>query len=223
MSVSGTQPTRILLVDDHELMRQGLSQLIRMEEDFTVCGEAEDVDQAIRFLETNPVDLAIVDISLKDSNGIDLIREIRARWPALPVIVLSMFTQSSYVERAFQAGANAYVTKEEVSSAILDAIRHVLAGKAFVSKSLAPEMMGKLLSGRMAPGRYPVDRLSDREHQIFELIGQGLRTNEIAERLDVSVKTVESHREHIKRKLGIDSAGDLLKYAIEWAHLGGQN
>ncbi|HOD82160.1 MAG: Transcriptional regulatory protein DevR (DosR) [Planctomycetes bacterium ADurb.Bin126] len=223
MSVSGTQPTRILLVDDHELMRQGLSQLIRMEEDFTVCGEAEDVDQAIRFLEANPVDLAIVDISLKDSNGVDLIREIRARWPALPVIVLSMFTQSSYVERAFQAGANAYVTKEEVSSAILDAIRHVLAGKAFVSKSLAPEMMGKLLSGRMAPGRYPVDRLSDREHQIFELIGQGLRTNEIADRLDVSVKTVESHREHIKRKLGIDSAGDLLKYAIEWAHLSGQN
>ena len=222
MSPATTNPARILLVDDHELMRQGLTQLITMEGAYAVCGQAEDAGEAVRFLEANPVDLAIVDISLKDSSGIDLIREIRSRWPKLPVIVLSMFTQSSYVERAFQAGANAYVTKAEVSSTILDAIKQVLGGNPFVSKSLAPEMMSKLLSGRMSAGRYPVDRLSDRERQIFELIGQGLRTSEIAGKLDVSSKTVESHREHIKRKLNIDSAGDLLKYAIEWAHLSGQ-
>jgi DNA-binding NarL/FixJ family response regulator len=223
MATSEAKPRKkVLLVDDHAIMREGLTMLVSHEPDLCVCGEAEDVHSALEAIRQNLPDVVIADITLKEGSGIDLVKDIRTRWPKLPVVILSMHAQSMYAERSFRAGANGYVTKGEASAAIIEAIRAVLGGGVYVSKRLSSEMIVNMFSAKSDESRSLVDKLSDREFQVFELIGQGLRTSEIAERLFLSSKTVDAHREHIKRKLNIDSAPDLLKYAIQWVNGGGE-
>lgn len=210
---------KVLLVDDHPVMRQGLGQLIDQEPDLMVCGEAEDQHSALAAIEKTKPDIAVVDISLKNSSGIELMKDIHIRWPKLPALVLSMHDESFYAERVLRAGARGYVTKAEAPAKLIAAIRQVLAGGLHVSEKLAAQMIGKMVNpggrGGDGPGLL-IDRLSDREFEVFELIGQGIDLHDIAQRLHLSVKTIEAHRENIKKKLSMESSIDLLKYAIQW-------
>lgn len=216
-AAESAEPTRVLLVDDHPLVRQGIRMLLTGEKDLEVCGEAEDAAGALAFLKDRPVDVAVVDLSLKNSSGLDLIKDIRRRFPTVQVLVVSMRNEGLYAERALRAGARGYVTKEEGPHEVLAGIRKVLGGDIHVSAALASQVMKRLVPGASPAGAGPsVEALTDRELQVLELIGQGLATREIAERLHVSGKTVDSHREHIKQKLHLSSAPELLKFAIQW-------
>jgi DNA-binding NarL/FixJ family response regulator len=211
------QPRRVLVVDDHELLRMALGQLIGQEADLTVCGEAEDAAGALRVIEELQPDIALVDISLKESHGIELIKDIKSRWPDLPVLVLTMHDESFYAERVLRAGARGYVTKAEVSSKVIEGIRKVLDGDVYVSDAMASKVLSKLVGGKGDATSFPIDTLSDREFEVFEMIGRGLQSRDIARRLHLSIKTVDAHREHIKKKLSLDSATDLLMYAVQWS------
>ncbi len=208
---------KVLIVDDHPVLRQGIAQLIALENDMTVCGEAADAGEALKVAQETQPDVAIVDISLHDSNGIDLIKDMLIRWPKLPILVLSMHSESFYAERVFRAGAKGYVTKGEPSGKVIEGLRKVLAGEVYVSEKLASKMIGRLMGGARADASgFSIDRLSDREFQVFELIGQGMQTREIAQKLHLSIKTIDAHRENIKNKLKLDNATELLKTAIHW-------
>ncbi len=210
---------KVLIVEDHPIMRSGLAQLIGQESDLVVCGEAEDVHGALEAIEKSKPDIAVVDISLKDSNGIELIKNIKIRWPELAVLVLSMHDESFYAERALRAGARGYVAKAEVSTKVITGIRQVLSGKVYVSEKITSKMLSNLVGGTKDLDSFPIDRLSDREFEVFELIGQGSQTRQIAEKLHLSVKTIDAHRDHIKHKLNLSSATALLKYAVQWVQL----
>jgi DNA-binding NarL/FixJ family response regulator len=217
MSDQDNRPRKkVLIVDDHQIMRFGLSQLIQEEPDLMVCGEAESPSAALKAVAQTDPDVVIVDISLKDGNGIELIKDIKVRWPDLPILVLSMHEESFYAERVLRAGARGYVTKAEVSARVIEGIRKVLDDGVYVSETIASKMLRKLVGRTSSIDTFPVDRLSDREFQVFELIGQGSQTRQIAERLHLSLRTVEAHREHIKGKLNLESATDLLTYAVQW-------
>jgi DNA-binding NarL/FixJ family response regulator len=208
-------PSRIFIVDDHPVFRKGLSQLINEEKDMTVCGEAEDVNEARRAVAQASPDMVIVDITLKDKSGLELIRFLREKDENLPILVVSMHEESLYAERALKAGARGYIMKAEMIENIISAIRHVISGKIYASHAVISALIG-------APGRKtetvedPVTTLSDRELEVFQLIGKGYGRKEIAEILNVSVKTVGSYREYIKRKLHVKNSPDLMKRAIEW-------
>ena len=210
---------KVLIVEDHPIMRSGLAQLIGHEPDLMVCGEAEDAHEALAAIEKLEPDIAVVDISLKNSSGIDLIKDIKIRWPKLAVLVLSMHEESFYAERALRAGARGYVAKAEVSAKVIDGIRQVLGGEVYVSEKITSKMLHKLVGGGKDLETFPIDRLSDREFEVFELIGEGLQTREVADKLHLSIKTVDAHRDHIKRKLKLDSATKLLKYAVQWVQM----
>ncbi|HUS90294.1 MAG TPA: response regulator transcription factor [Phycisphaerae bacterium] len=208
--------TRILLVDDHPIVRQGISLLVDQEPDMMVCAEADSAPAALRALEKARPDVAVVDLTLKESLGLELVKDIRARFPEVLVLVYSMRDESFYAERVLRAGARGYVTKEEGGRTVLEGVRRIMQGQVFLSEKMASKMLGRIVgTGRQELGD-PIQKLSDRELEVFEMIGQGLPTREIAERLHLSPKTVDSHREHIKEKLQIDSATELLKHAIEW-------
>lgn len=207
---------RVLIVDDHPIVRQGLKGLISQAPDLTVCGEAETIFDALKAIEQLSPDIAVVDISLKGESGVDLIKDIRIRYPNLPVLTLSMYDEAIYAERVLRAGARGYVTKEEAAENVLNAIRSVLKGQIFLSERMSAKMLSKLVGGRTEAQGLSIDRLSDRELQIFELIGRGMSTRMIAETLHLSIKTVESHRANIKEKLQIESATELLQQAIHW-------
>ena len=213
--------TKVLLVDDHPIVRQGIRMLVDQESDLEVCGEAESEVEALRLIEQTQPDIAVVDLSLKGSSGLSLTREIRTRHPQVQVLVLSMRDEAFYAERVLRAGAKGYITKEQGSERIIEGIRKVVAGQIYLSDQLASKMLKSLVGGDR-PGESPVRRLSDRELAVFELIGHGLTTRDVAKRLHLSVKTVESHREHIKEKLNLSGAPDLLKYAIQWVQYQGQ-
>jgi len=207
---------RVLIVDDHPIVRRGLAQLLGQEADLVVCGEAEDAYGALEAIKKLTPDIVIVDLLLKESSGIGLIKDIKIRWPKLPVLVLTMYDESSYAERALRSGARGFLPKAEAASKVVEGIRQLLGGGVYVSDRIASRMLGKLVGGGPQAEAFPVDRLSDREFQVFELIGQGLETREIAKRLHLSPKTVDAHRAHIKTKLDVDSATGLLKYAVQW-------
>ena len=207
---------KVLIVEDHPIMRGGLAQLIGQQSDLVVCGEVESAHAALDEIEASEPDIALVDISLKDSNGIELIKDIKIRWPKLPVLILSMHEESFYAERALRAGAHGYVTKAEVSTKVIDGIRQVLSGGVYVSDKISSKMLHKLVGGSKDLDVFPIDRLSDREFEVFELIGQGLQTREVADKLHLSVKTVEAHRDHIRQKLNLESANAVLRYAVQW-------
>ncbi len=207
---------RVLIVDDHQIMRQGLAALVDQEDDLTVCDQAEDIHGALDAIERSRPDIAIIDLSLKECSGLDLIKDVQIRWPDLKIMVLSMHDESFYAERVLRAGAKGYVTKAEVATKVIDGLRAVLAGDIYVSQKIAEKMLRKMVGGKNKVDMFPLDRLSDREFEVFELIGQGLQSKEVAERLHLSSKTIDAHRDHIKKKLDLDSATGLLTYAVQW-------
>jgi DNA-binding NarL/FixJ family response regulator len=215
MTATATK-TRVLLVDDHPMVRQGLARLINDEADMTVCGEAEGASTALELAERLSPDLAVIDISLGGSDGLELIKDFRTRLPKLTTLVLSMHDESLYAERVLRAGAKGYVTKQEAPETVMIAIRKVLAGGTYVSGKMAERITKSMATPRQAEAQSPLDRLSDRELQVFRLIGGGMSVREIAEKLFLSVKTIETHREHIKEKLSLKSSSDLLRYAVQY-------
>ena len=214
---AGKDETKILIVDDHPIVRQGLAELINHEEDLEVCGQAEDAHEALGIMKETEPNMVIVDISLKETSGIELIKDIKAQYPNLPVLALSMHDETLYAERSLRAGAKGYIMKAEATEKVIVAIRKILSGQIYVSDMMAAKMVRKLVGGGPDAGESSVERLSDRELEVFGLIGQGYGTRQIAERLHLSVKTIETYRAHIKEKLNLADANELLQYAIQWA------
>ena len=208
--------TRILLVDDHAVVRYGIAQIINREADLFVCGEEEDASKALGAIETLKPNLVIADISLKDSSGLELMRNIKAQYSGLPVLVVSTHDESIYAEIAFRAGALGYLMKDEAVDKVLPAIRRVLSGAIYVSDSLAAKMLQQQVRGQKDVNDWPVKQLSDREMEVFQLIGAWKKTSEIASELHLSIKTIEYYREQIKRKLDLKSASELTHYATSW-------
>ncbi|MBS3735131.1 MAG: response regulator transcription factor [Phycisphaerae bacterium] len=211
----GGESKGVLIVDDHPIVRQGVRMLIEQQEDLHVVAEAESAAEALRALSDAPADVAVVDLTLKESSGLELIKDIRSRWPDVCILVLSMRDEAFYAERCLRAGARGYVTKEQGPTEVIEGIRSILAGKVHLSESMAAKVLSKF-AGAQSGATSLTETLTDRELEIYQLIGSGLTTREISERLHVSPKTVDSHREHIKDKLGLDTANDLLKHAIHW-------
>jgi DNA-binding NarL/FixJ family response regulator len=208
--------TRILLVDDHPILREGVSQRINRESDMVVAAEANDAHTALELVRTGKLDIAVVDIALEGSNGVELIKDLKVRYPVLPVIVLSMHDESLYAERALKAGARGYVMKNEDPSVLVQAIRQVLNGKVHLSERVTTKILNRMAGEQSPEVASPLDLLSDRELQVFDLIGQGFGTSEISARLHLSVKTVATHRENIKRKLKLTAVNELVRFAIPW-------
>jgi DNA-binding NarL/FixJ family response regulator len=208
--------TRILLVDDHAIVRYGIAQLINREADMEVCGEEEDASHALSAIGRLKPDLVIADISLKDSSGLELMRNIKAQYSKLPVLVVSAHDESVYAEIAFRAGALGYLMKEEALARVISAIRRVLGGNIYVSEKLAARMLEQQIRGKPDLQHSPVEGLSDRELEVFQLIGQWKKTSEIASELHLSVKTVEYYREQIKHKLNLKNAAELTQRATSW-------
>ena len=215
---SASRRSRILLVDDHPLVRERLAEIINREKDLVICGDAEDRHQALQVVKTCRPDLVIVDITLKSSDGVELIRDIHARWPALLTLVVSMHDESLYAERALRAGARGYITKQEATRNILSAIRRVLSGQIYLNDKIASRILSRLAAPARASGFTPAELLADRELQVFELTGRGLNTRQIAARLHLGVKTVETYRARIREKLDVKDPDDLLSIAITWTH-----
>lgn len=215
---TGKDKTKVLIVDDHPIIRQGLSELINAEPDLIVCGNAEDAPEALGKIKESKPDMVIVDISLKETSGMELIKDIKAQHSNLPVLVLSMHDESLYAERMLRAGAKGYVMKAEATDKVIVAIRKILSGQIYVSDKMAAKMVRKLVGGSPDMGVSAIERLSDRELEVFHLIGKGYGTRQIAERLHLSIKTIETYREHIKEKLNLADASELLQYAIQWTH-----
>jgi DNA-binding NarL/FixJ family response regulator len=208
--------TRILLVDDHAVVRFGVSQLINRQPDLMVCGEEEDAARALSAIELTKPDLVIADISLKDSSGLELIRNVRARHPGMPVLVLSVHDESVYAEVAFRAGALGYLMKDEALEKLLVAVRRVLGGAIYVSDAMAVKLLQKQIRGQSNAQTSPSELLSDRELEVFQLVGRWKTTRQIADELHLSIKTVEYYREQIKRKLNLKSAAELTQHATSW-------
>jgi len=207
---------RVLIVDDHPIARLGLAQLINQEQDLEVSAEAENAQEALKAFASCEPDVAIVDISLRGRNGLELVRDIRARHSSLPILVLSIHDETLYAGRALRAGASGYIMKEEAAEEVVAAIRCVLAGEIYLSKNMASRMLHKALRGTGSAAGSPAELLSNRELEVFELMGRGMGTRQVAERLDLSVKTVESYQAHIKAKLNLPSGTELLRHAILW-------
>jgi DNA-binding NarL/FixJ family response regulator len=210
-----SRAANILIVDDHPIVRQGLRQVIDAESGLSVCCEAESPPEALGQMAKLAPDLVLVDLRLGNSDGLDLIKSIRSTLPATKILVLTMHAESFYAERALRAGADGFLTKQEASENVVGAIRKLLAGEMFVSDRISPKLLRKLITG---DGRKadPVERLSDRELQVFRLIGEGLASQEIADALSLSVKTIETYRAHIKEKLELEDARRLVQTAIRW-------
>ncbi len=211
---------RILLIDDHAILRQGLAQLINQEADMMVCGEAEEAPKGFEAVGVLKPDVAVVDISLKGGNGLELIKNIKASHPNLPILVLSMHDESLYAERALRAGSLGYIMKEEAAESVLVAIRKVLKGEVVLSDKMQARLLHQLVNGRLKQGSSPIDTLSDRELEVFRMIGEGRSTRQIAEELHLSVRTVEAYREYIKDKLTLKNATELVQHAFQWVHNG---
>lgn len=208
--------SRILLVDDHAVVRYGIAQLINRQSDLVVCGEEEDASRALSSITTLKPDLVIADISLKDSSGLELMRNLKAQSPGMPVLVVSVHDESIYAEIAFRAGALGYLMKQEAVEKIIPAIRRVLAGSIYVSDVQAARMLQQQVRGQNNVQESPVKSLSDREMEVFQMIGQWKKTKDIAGQLHLSIKTIEYYREQIKRKLNLKSAAELTHYATSW-------
>lgn len=206
-----------MIVDDHAIVRRGMAELLNDESDLEVCGEAESVLEAKRAIDKTKPDLVIVDLSLRNESGIELIKDLKIQFPHLPILVLSMHDESYYAQRTIRAGAMGYIMKEEAPDAIIDAVRHVLAGKVYVSPDVAGAMLGQMVGKKTAVEHSPIDRLSDRELQVLQLIGKGMGTREIATNLHLSIKTIENHRERLKSKLALGSATELVRFAVQWS------
>lgn len=205
----------MLIVDDHPLMRRGLAELLREEPNVVVCGEAADPSSAWQAIEEVHPQLMILDLSLREGDGLELIKSVRALHPDLRILVVSMHDEKLYAERALRAGAMGYVQKQDPPETVLRALREVLAGKVFVSQVVSERLVRSLIPGEPRPKRTSLESLSDRELEVLNLMGEGLTTQQIAERLHLSVKTVHSHRERLKLKLRLENTAELVRYAVE--------
>ncbi len=210
----GKDRIRILIVDDHPLVRAGFTQLISDHADLEVCAEAGDMSEAISKLDQVPVDLAIIDLSLAGGSGLDLIEHIKAKHDNVQMLVASMHDETLYAERVLAAGARGYINKQEAQDRIIEAIRAVLAGRVYLSSKMTERMLNNMVDGN--GNKQGIDSLSNRELQVFEMIGEGSTTSQIAGQLNLSQKTIETHQAHIKRKLGLNSAHELNQRAIRW-------
>ena len=219
MNLNGgtTKKSRVFVVDDHPIVRQGLALLINREDDLAVCGEAEDALAAIQSLAAAKPDILIVDISLNGPDGLDLLKDVRMRYPELPVLILSMHDESIYAERALRAGAQGYIMKQEATEKVLVALRRILSNEIYVSERIANRMLQRYIGSPTSDRPPSVADLTDRELEVFRLIGEGHSTRQIAEQLHISVKTVESYQAHIKEKLSLRSARELVQHAIQWS------
>lgn len=210
------KPLTFLVVDDHPVFRQGLVALIRSDDRYEVCAEAGTAAESLAALEHAVPDIALVDISLVGQNGLDLVKTLKAAHPEILVLIISMHDEVVYAKRALKAGARGYVMKQEAASVMLDAIKTVLSGKIYVSATMRDRLLETMFSPREETELPSVERLSDRELEVLDLIGQGYGAAEIAKMLNLSVKTVNAYRDHIKEKLRIDGAGDLRRFAVKW-------
>jgi len=209
--------TQVLIVDDHPVVRDGLTTIINHEQDLNVCGEADDAQEALKAVTELKPDVVVADISLKNSDGIELTKSIKAGHPKLPVIVLSVHDESVYAERALLAGAKAYLMKDAVSENIVKAIRTVLSGEIYVSNTISKKFLHKIAGDKKGTTKTPIENLSYREFEIFRLIGKGFKASQIARQLHLSTKTIETYRSRIKEKLNLPNAAELLQYSIKWA------
>jgi len=211
-----TKPLTFLVVDDHPVFRQGLVALIQSDERYEVCAEAGTAAETLAALERAVPDIALIDISLVGQNGLDMVKTLKAAHPEILVLIISMHDEVIYAERALKAGARGYVMKQEAASVMLDAIKTVLSGKIYVSATMRDRLLETMFSAHDESDSHSVERLSDRELEVLELMGQGYGAAEIAKMLNLSVKTVNAYRDHIKEKLHIDGAGDLRRFAVKW-------
>ena len=208
---------RIVIVDDHPMMREGIAHTVNREPDLTICGEVGTAAQALAVVEAHQPDLVLVDISLQDRDGVELIKDLRVAQPATPVLVVSSHDESIFAERVLRAGGRGYVTKQEGGREVVRAIRCVLGGKIFLSEKLSGHLLQQLYAGPAAPNERPgVGQLSDREFEVFQLIGRGLSSQTISDQLHLSAKTVDAHRANIKAKLGLQTTAELISYAATW-------
>ena len=208
---------KVLIVDDHPVFCLGMSELINKESDLFVCGSVELAKKTCEAIGRLSPDLAIVDISLKDGNGIDLVEKIKIDFPGLPVLVLSMYDESLYAERALMAGARGYIMKQEAVASVVKAIRKVLGGEVYASAAVKEKVFQRLTSPQLSSGKSPLDVLTNRELEVFRLVGEGLSTKEIAERLHLSIKTIGTYRENLKEKLNLKHFTELVKVAVHWS------
>jgi len=207
---------RIFIIDDHPLVREGLTNLINRHDDLMVCGEAEDSAEAIAGIARTQPDVAVIDISLKNESGLELVKNLQSQFPAVGLIVLSMHDEALYAERALRAGARGYVMKRETTKSVLTAIRRVLEGSVYISQRVVNSMARRfVLSDKELPSS-PVEQLSDRELEIFRLLGQGCTTSQIADDLHVSLKTVQAYCARAREKFGVNSFGELIRLAVRW-------
>lgn len=208
---------RVLLIDDHPVVRHGLRQLIDLEHDLEVCGEAGTLQEGLAAIQELGPDLAIVDVALGDSDGLEVVRQCRARWPGVFLLVLSMLGERLHAERALQAGAHGYIMKQEAADVLLTAVRRVLGGGVYINPDLQELWLRRAIGNRSAALELPITSLTDRELTVLRLIGQGLSTRRVAEELNLSVKTVESHRDNVRQKLALENSAELIRYAALWS------
>jgi DNA-binding NarL/FixJ family response regulator len=206
-------------VDDHAILRRGLIELINAEPGMEVCGEAATLGEAYSEIGKRQPDLVIVDISLEGNDGVELTKELCRRWPDLPVLVYSMHDEELYAERTLRAGAKGYVMKREPPETLLDAIGQARSGKVYLSERMSERLLGRMVRAGTSTAalQAPIEKLSDRELEVFQLIGKGRSTNDIADQLCLSVKTIETYREHLKQKLNLRTGNELIRYAVEWS------
>ena len=213
---SSNEATRILIVDDHPLLREGLAARITSQPDWVVCGEAASVDEALAQIKQTHPDLAIVDIQLSGSHGLELIKQLHDDFPEIRTLVVSAYDESLYGERALRAGAHGYINKRELQDNIVIALQTVLAGQRYMSAALTRQLVSQAISGKGASHSDPVQTLSDRELEVFQLIGRGETTGAIARQLHLSTNTIDTHREKLRRKLGVKTGAELMQRAVQW-------
>ncbi len=207
---------KVLIVDDHPIVRQGLAQLINQEAGFVVCGDAGDIPQALQAIKACRPDIVIVDISLGHSSGIRLIENLSDNYPGLSILALSMHDESIYAERCLKAGARGYIMKQEPPEKVAAALKEIINGGIFISEKLGTKLLHKFVAGKTDAPSSPVELLSNRELEVFQLVGKGLKTRRIAEELNLSVKTVETYIDHIKKKMNFDDSRNLFLHAVRW-------
>ena len=207
---------RVLIVDDHPIVRHGMGQLLEDEPDLNVCAEAANAGEAVRAVEEFHPDMAIIDIQLDGMDGLNLLKDLKARWPELHVLIVSVHDETLYAERALRAGALGYLNKQTATDFLVEACRRVLAGEIYLSEQMSNRLLHSVVGGKTDLEESPIDRLSDRELEVYRLLGEGLGTRQIADKLALSMKTIETYRENIKEKLNLADSNQLVRHAVQW-------